>query len=176
MPKRLGEVAMTPAERMRRWRAMNPDRVREKEQERRHRLPEVYRAKYRRQYAANAEKRAKAAQARREADRDHYNAMVRARRAKDPTRNRAICGNWRARQSGGRVTALDIVKQMRAQQGRCYYCEQPTAERFEVDHFIALANGGKHDPSNIVIACPNCNRRKNKLNGSQFIAKLRGVA
>ena len=46
----------------------------------------------------------------------------------------------------------------------------------EIDHFVSLANGGAHHPTNIVLACKSCNRKKNRANGPDFIAKLRKAA
>lgn len=163
------------ARRTKKWKNANADKVREADRARRHGNVQHFRAKWRRQYAANAEKRATAAQQRRDTDRDGYNAQVRKRRAESPELNRAVCGNRRARLNGGIVSAQDILAQLAKQNRHCFYCAVPLT-RYEVDHFISLANGGAHDPSNIVIACPMCNRRKNKLNGDQFIARLRRAA
>ena len=163
---------MTAAERMKRWRLANPERNRQLARDQRGKHREKYRAKWRRQYAANAAKRAAQAQGRRDADRGRYNAIVRARRNAAPEKNRAACGNRRSRVIGGKVTAKDILEQLHKQVGLCFYCQAKISVRYEVDHFISLVNGGPHDPTNIVLACPPCNRKKNKLNGDQFLAKI----
>lgn len=40
---------------------------------------------------------------------------------------------------------------------QCAYCGR---EATEVDHIIAIANGGTNEPSNLVAACKPCNGRK----------------
>lgn len=43
----------------------------------------------------------------------------------------------------------------------CQYCgDHPPYCKLEVDHRLALANGGKHEMSNFVTACHGCNRGK----------------
>lgn len=169
-------MSMSAAERTKRYRQRHPERYRESEKAMRHRHPEKFRAKYRRQYAANAEKRSAAAQARRDRNRDAYNAQVRARRARNPEKHRAILARRNARVAHGAVTAEHLKAQMASQNGRCFYCDADVSLKYEIDHFISLANGGPHVPENIVLACPSCNRRKNKLNGLEFMAKLRRAA
>jgi hypothetical protein len=42
--------------------------------------------------------------------------------------------------------------------GSCAYCR--TTERLEIDHIVALANGGANDDSNLQVLCRVCNARK----------------
>lgn len=172
----LGVVAMSAAERAARYRARHPERVLDSDRRSRAARPEHFRVKYRRQYARNAEKRAAEAQARRDKDRATYNAMVRTRRALHPEKNRAAMENRRARIGGGKVTPNDVLLQFEAQGGVCVYCHQELDATYEIDHAIPLARGGVHDPSNIVLACAKCNRRKNKLTADEFIAKMQKAA
>lgn len=55
---------------------------------------------------------------------------------------------------------------------RCVYCatrlDQHTAT---LDHVIALARGGAHDPGNLVVACAPCNRLKGDLLPYEFFAR-----
>jgi len=158
------------------WRTSHVEQRREAAKKRRHAKVEQFRAEYRRQYAANAAKRAAAAQARRDRDRDGYNEQVRLRRAADPTLHRSANANRRAIifADGGKVTSQDIKHQLAFQHEECFYCSVTLDESYEVDHFVALINGGAHSPDNIVVACRNCNRKKNRANGLDFI--LRRVA
>ena len=165
---------MTAAERMRRWRALNPEKSKENKRKQRKAHPEKFREKYRRQYAKNAEKRAAAARSRRERDRDAYNAAVRARRHADPSVHRAACHARRARlkQVEGQLSAFEIKSQLMMQGFRCYYCRiRVDLIGYEVDHFVALANGGRHAASNIVIACRACNNSKNDSEPYTFMKK-----
>lgn len=66
----------------------------------------------------------------------------------------------------------ELLRQLKSQDSKCYYCSKDISQYYEVDHFISLAMGGKHEYSNIVMACKSCNRRKNKLDGFSFFRKL----
>lgn len=43
--------------------------------------------------------------------------------------------------------------------GRCAYCLRPATE---IEHVIAIADGGLHEPANVVPACRSCNASKGK--------------
>lgn len=46
----------------------------------------------------------------------------------------------------------------------CKYCgANATATLLEVDHVVAVANGGTNDPHNLVTACLACNRGKSAV-------------
>jgi len=42
---------------------------------------------------------------------------------------------------------------------KCTYCDD-TNGPFEIDHILAVANGGSNDPENLCVACAPCNRSK----------------
>jgi len=65
------------------------------------------------------------------------------------------------REAEGHFIAADIRRQYTNQKGRCYYCQQKAGKDYEIDHVIPLSRGGTNYPSNIVIACRSCNRKKN---------------
>ena len=164
---------MSVEEAQKRWRSQHMDLVRRWDRDRRNRNIEKYRARQRASYARNAGRLAREARERRASDREGYNASVRERRAKHPEKSRAAVANRRAFLAGGTLSAVDILKQLRAQGRRCYYCFCALiGNRWQIDHFISIANGGRHEPGNIVMACRNCNLRKNKLNGMEFIRKI----
>lgn len=55
---------------------------------------------------------------------------------------------------------------------RCVYCATPLDQRTAtLDHVIALARGGAHDPGNLVVACAPCNRLKGDLLPYEFFAR-----
>lgn len=54
----------------------------------------------------------------------------------------------------------------------CYWCSKPCGDHYHVDHYQPLARGGKHVISNLVIACPNCNHRKNAKDPYEFAASM----
>jgi hypothetical protein len=45
----------------------------------------------------------------------------------------------------------------------CYYCFNYTPE-IQIDNYIPISRGGRHEPNNLRAACPSCNHRKtNKM-------------
>lgn len=50
----------------------------------------------------------------------------------------------------------------------CHYCGTTTAESYEDDHYVSIANGGTDHWWNIVRACWWCNRSKGAMNGDEF--------
>lgn len=72
------------------------------------------------------------------------------------------------RQSEGQHTGQDVQRQIKAQQGKCYWCRAQLilvgTKKYHVDHLIPLSRGGSNGPENIVCACQDCNlSRNNKL-------------
>lgn len=65
---------------------------------------------------------------------------------------------------GGVFDQGDVMIRLARQGERCHYCgevlELTGRRKFQVDHFIPLARGGRNSMSNIVCACPECNRDK----------------
>ena len=71
------------------------------------------------------------------------------------------------------------AEQLERQGGKCRWCPQDiTAEirdergrrrvGYDADHVVPLAEGGRHEAENMVLACPLCNaRRGGELNGDQ---------
>lgn len=59
-----------------------------------------------------------------------------------------------------KVSTLLKKKIAAAQQWRCASCSTLLDETYEVDHKIALENGGSNDPSNLWALCPHCHRKK----------------
>lgn len=54
----------------------------------------------------------------------------------------------------------------------CYWCGVKCKRKYHVDHYKALSKGGKHEVSNLVIACPTCNLRKNAKDPLEFAASV----
>ncbi len=118
-------------EKQRRWRAENPDRVRQAWE----------------QWEVDNPESAREAQ--RQWQRSH------------PETARASAMNRKARKlaAEGSYNADDIKAQLERQKGRCFYCNCKLG-KYEVDHVIPLVRGGSNYPSNLVIACPVCNKSK----------------
>jgi 5-methylcytosine-specific restriction endonuclease McrA len=45
-------------------------------------------------------------------------------------------------------------------EGICGICGSSVGEKYEIDHVIAIANGGRHAYDNVQLAHPICNRKK----------------
>ncbi|HET9413811.1 MAG TPA: HNH endonuclease, partial [Pseudolabrys sp.] len=141
--------------------------------ERRAKDPERERAKVRAWQAANQAK-VKAARAKRVShlrvvrreyrrkNRDRVNAYWRDRHAKHPELLAVRMQRRQARKMnapGRGVTAAEWLAIVESFDHRCAYC-LARAETIEMDHVIALARGGAHEPENVVPACTACNSSK----------------
>ena len=73
-----------------------------------------------------------------------------------------INGWIRKRGVEGRISGRDIIKQLKMQGWRCYYCRCFMGDSFgyTVDHVVPLSHGGSNWPDNIVMCCEPCNVRK----------------
>ena len=58
------------------------------------------------------------------------------------------------------VTGLQKKKTAADQGWRCGTCQKMLDATYEVDHRVALFQGGTNDPSNLVALCPQCHRTK----------------
>lgn len=60
----------------------------------------------------------------------------------------------------------------------CEYCGQENdgTHPFNLDHRVALGNGGRHELANLVPCCEPCNRAKRDMPEEVFTAWLDGVA
>ena len=59
-----------------------------------------------------------------------------------------------------------------SQQGLCAYCKCELNGDYHVEHMTPLSRGGAHDWSNITLACPTCNLRKNAKTLEEFMELL----
>lgn len=58
------------------------------------------------------------------------------------------------------VSGLLKKKIAASQQWKCGACAAILDETYEVDHKLALFQGGTNEPDNLVALCPNCHRHK----------------
>ena len=93
----------------------------------------------------------------------------------NPARHRqhALAVKAKRRAAEGEFRADDIADKLINQNGFCYYCGDPLGDSYEIDHYIPISKGGSHYPSNIVLACKACNRRKAAKDPELFMATLR---
>ena len=98
------------------------------------------------------------------------------------TKGRECVRRWRAahpenvraskarRRAAGEPTASDIRTLYAYQDGRCFYCLDPVGSDYHVDHYVPVNRGGTSEFTNLVISCPECNRRKSDREPMEFMA------
>lgn len=79
--------------------------------------------------------------------------------------------NRRARErlAAGTHNGQDIRDCLVMQRHLCFYCLEPLAPGYHVDHMIPISRGGSNAASNIVCACPHCNKTKSAKTAAEFI-------
>lgn len=96
-------------------------------------------------------------------------------RTKNPERYAAIRINSKHRrraQEAGGVSTSELHAWRKAQRKVCYWCGRKCERNFTIDHYLPLARGGRHELSNLVIACRTCNCRKHVKDPEKFRAEL----
>lgn len=68
----------------------------------------------------------------------------------------------------GDVSTVEL-RELLANAKVCYWCNKKLiGNKKQVDHYVALSKGGKHTLSNLVVACPDCNLKKNAKDPFEF--------
>jgi len=98
-------------------------------------------------------------------------------RKKNKSKVRSYQSNYRARANSadGSFTDEDISRIFKQQKGKCAYyrhCRAKLADKYHIDHIIALINGGTNFPSNLQLTCPDCNHRKNRRSAEAYSREL----
>lgn len=140
------EAKRKNAAKTRKWRAENVDKVREDQRKR---------------YHSDRGRHLAYTQAWRERNTETIRAKEKVYRAAHPEKVIADAEMRRARMlaAEGEFTGHDIIALIKAHGRACFYC-QAKLKKYQVDHFIPLSRGGTNWPSNLVISCGSCNRRK----------------
>ncbi len=87
----------------------------------------------------------------------------------------AVALNARAKiiGAGGKLTATELRDRILASGGRCEWCgESLLGAEFELDHLVSLQQRGSNTPSNLAVACPDCNRRKSNKHPARYAAEI----
>ena len=73
----------------------------------------------------------------------------------------------------GEVSAIMLRDRILESSGRCEWCGcNLVGAEIELDHVVSLARGGGHTPANLVVACPDCNRRKAQKHPARFAVEI----
>lgn len=83
--------------------------------------------------------------------------------------------NARAKQvqAKGILTADALRDRILESGGCCEWCgEDRVNQSFELDHVISLSQQGMNTADNLVVACPDCNRRKSGKHPARFAAEI----
>jgi len=117
----------------------------------------------------------------REYDREYRarNPELQTRRATEwrrnnPDKRKAIMRQYSAKrrtQEEAGITGGMLAAWTLEQPKVCFYCDVDCAGSFHVDHFMPLAKGGAHVLTNLRIACPPCNLRKNARDPMEFMER-----
>lgn len=64
----------------------------------------------------------------------------------------------------GKLTAFEILECLKFHKFKCFYCDRNViCDTWHLDHFIPISKGGLNKFSNIVPACPICNKMKSDI-------------
>ncbi len=83
--------------------------------------------------------------------------------------------NSRAKQANalGRLGACDLRDRILESGGLCEWCGLSLVNaHFELDHIISLRQRGSNTAENLVVACPDCNRKKGQKHPARFAAEI----
>lgn len=155
-------MALSSAERQRRYAARHPERVRAAARRYAERNREVVLAKKRAYAAANRKpytwhkdnpEKAKAASRQwREANREKYNALHKAWRDANKDKIRVWRRQQRALKRGAAVALNDYERaEVFAIYAKARALTELIGEPYHVDHIVPLSKGGKHHPSNLQV-------------------------
>ena len=156
-----------------RFRTAHPDRVREKKRSYRESHREEIRAYARAYYAAHSQSFQDRAREYRKAHREQIREYTRRWENANPEKIRAIrqTVRLRRRNAPGEFGVGDLAILFTNQRGRCWWC-RCKLNAYDVDHRFSIARGGDSNPSNLVLSCPACNRRKQAKTPQEFCGRL----
>lgn len=93
----------------------------------------------------------------------------------NPEKRKSIVKAYDARrrqqEGGGDPTAI-IHGWEKAAKKVCHWCGCKCPKGYHVDHYQPLSKGGKHEVSNLVIACAKCNLRKSAKDPFEFANQM----
>jgi len=163
------------------WREANPERMRELRRGWYEKNKEKARADARAWHSANYERSRAASRSWKKANAEH----IRQYDADNYERRKPYMREWRkanadkhrAKEHRRRARKASAVPQRwllsECDALACYYCGRGLLGAMpEIDHVMPISMGGPADPSNEVMSCQSCNRRKSAKHPLVWIAEL----
>jgi len=125
-------------------------------------------------YQRNKEDRLKYGKEYRQKNREKFTQWMADWRKANPERDKA---NKRASQAKRRASMRgmsnkEFIEWTASQPKICHWCGVRCADSYHVDHYEPLARGGRHEASNLVIACKFCNLSKKAKDPYEFAAAV----
>jgi 5-methylcytosine-specific restriction endonuclease McrA len=156
------------------WRAKTPDKQKQYKHEQYVRHREARLAQQKEYHIKNKEHRVQRITEWQKANPDKVkrNKRLWVERNPDKVRLNGSIQAARRRNAEGRFTQDDIDRIFDAQKGRCAYCPTSLADGYDIDHIVALKNGGTNWPSNLQLCCDSCNSRKSDKDPMDFARTL----
>lgn len=157
-------------ERMRDWRARNPDKALAASRRANAKnivKKRIARAKWCRE---NREESRLESKRWREKNPQRHRDNVKAWKKENPEKDKAYWKNRSARKRGaeGRHTADDVASIRASQKDKCAYCRARLLGGGHLDHIIPLSRGGSNWPRNLQWLCGPCNLSKNNKDPITF--------
>jgi 5-methylcytosine-specific restriction endonuclease McrA len=150
------------------WRAANPEKVKENNQSWYQANLEKAKEDARRRYWANPEKAKEMSRNWKQANPEKIKEKDQKWRQVNSEKHAATQRNRKARKKnvGGTHTDADVKKIFSQQGGQCNACGKKliryNKKQYHVDHIVPLFKGGSNGPENLQLLCPRCNLSKNK--------------
>ena len=86
---------------------------------------------------------------------------------------RAMNARAKRVKSKGKLTAESLRDRIFESVGCCEWCGVDLVDQeFELDHITSLSQQGLNTPDNLVVACPDCNRRKSGKHPARFASEI----
>lgn len=102
---------------------------------------------------------------------EKFKASVDAWKARNHLKLRIYQNNNRAKAMGriGNLSSNLVGRLLNLQQGMCPCCQQPLSDSFQMDHIVALHNGGENEDHNIQLLRAGCNSSKRTKDPIEFM-------
>lgn len=68
------------------------------------------------------------------------------------------------------------VELQKRQNGQCFYCHCELDETAQIDHRVAMINGGTDDLNNLALTCAWCNHHKHRNTEEQWRKRIKRIA